>query len=386
MRTIGYAVVGTGYFGAELARTLQGLPAARVTAVLDPDNAHAVAAEIGCDVETDLDALSSRPDVDAVIVASPSHRHKEAVMAAARHGRHVMCEKPIALTHGDCDEMVSAAQRASTVFMAGHIMHFFDGVRRVKRLIADGVLGELLFAHSARNGWEEPGPEVSWKKGRATSGGHLYHHIHELDCIQHLMGPATRVSMMGGRVAHRGDDAWDEDDLLLLQLGFRDGGHGICEYGSAFRWPEHHILIQGTLGAARIDLMESTVTVRTAEAEERFGLHRNPVEDEDRARIYRARQADGAIQYGAPGRRPPLWLHGAIEEEVAFFNDVLHGAPVPDEFAPLLTGEAARDSIATADAATLSLRHGRTVDIAEITGRETQPGDPRAAQENPQKT
>ena len=76
MKTIGYAVVGTGYFGAELARIMKEQEGARVVAVYDPENAGSVAEELGCEVETDLDALYSREDVDAVIVASPNYLHK----------------------------------------------------------------------------------------------------------------------------------------------------------------------------------------------------------------------------------------------------------------------------------------------------------------------
>ena len=64
MKTIGYAVVGTGYFGAELARIMKEQEGARVVAVYDPENAGSVAEELGCEVETDLDALYSREDVE----------------------------------------------------------------------------------------------------------------------------------------------------------------------------------------------------------------------------------------------------------------------------------------------------------------------------------
>ena len=184
MKTIGYAVVGTGYFGAELARIMKEQEGARVVAVYDPENAGTVAAELGCDVETDLDRLYSREDVDAVIVASPNYLHKEPVIKAAEHGVHVFCEKPIALSFKDCVEMVEACVNHHVTFMAGHVMNFFRGVRTAKKMINEGVIGKVLYCHSARNGWEDIQPSVSWKKIRAKSGGHLYHHIHELDCIQ----------------------------------------------------------------------------------------------------------------------------------------------------------------------------------------------------------
>ena len=128
MKTIGYAVVGTGYFGAELARIMKEQKGAKVVAVYDPENAEAVAAELGCDVETDL---YGREDVDAVIVASPNYLHKEPVIKAAEHGVHVFCEKPIALSYEDCAQMVEACDRCHVTFMAGHVMNFFRGVRSV---------------------------------------------------------------------------------------------------------------------------------------------------------------------------------------------------------------------------------------------------------------
>ena len=119
MKTIGYAIVGTGYFGAELGRIMKEQEGAKIVAVYDPENGETVAKELGCDVETDLDKLCSRDDVDAVLVASPNYLHKEPVLTAARHKKHVFCEKPIALCYADCDEMVRACKENGVIFMAG---------------------------------------------------------------------------------------------------------------------------------------------------------------------------------------------------------------------------------------------------------------------------
>lgn len=369
MKTIGYAIVGTGYFGAELGRILNEQEGARVVAVLDPENGETIAKEYGCDVETDLDVLCSRSDVDAVIVATPNFLHKGPVLAAARNKKHVFCEKPIALSYADCDKMVKTAQENGVIFMAGHVMNFFRGVRHAKQLIAEGKIGKVLYAHSARNGWEEPQPEISWKKIRAMSGGHLYHHIHEVDCIQFIMGPATEVTMTGGNVAHRGEQFGDEDDMLFLNLEFGNNTYAVIEYGSAFHWPEHYVLIEGTEGAIRIDMCNVGMTVKTKDGkEEQYLVHETKEEDDDRTQIYHSTEMDGAIQYGHPGKKPPLWLHGIMKNEMKFFNGIMHGEPIPDEFRPLMTGQAARAAIATADAATLSLKEDRKVKISEIIG------------------
>src|SRR5699024_3583774 len=114
-----------------------------------------------------------------------------------------------------------------------------------KKLINQGEIGEILFCDTKRNGWEEAQPQVSWKKKRDFSGGHLYHHIHELDFVQFLMGEPTRVSMVGGNVAHQGEQFGDEDDMLFITLEFSENRFATLQYGSAFRWGDHCVKIQG---------------------------------------------------------------------------------------------------------------------------------------------
>ena len=166
MEKIGYGVVGAGYFGAELARIMNKKSGAEIRAVYDPENGKAVAEELGCEAAESLEALVSRKDIQAVIVATPNYLHKEPVLAAASHGLHVFCEKPIALSFKDCEEMVGACQENQVVFMAGHVMNFFRGVRKAKELIGQGVIGEILYCHGARNAWEDTGASETWKKTR----------------------------------------------------------------------------------------------------------------------------------------------------------------------------------------------------------------------------
>ena len=82
MKTVGYAIVGTGYFGAELGRIMKTKEGAKIVAVYDPENGAAIAAELGCDNESSLESICARPDVDAVIVATPNYLHKEPVLEA----------------------------------------------------------------------------------------------------------------------------------------------------------------------------------------------------------------------------------------------------------------------------------------------------------------
>ena len=78
---------------------------------------------------------------------------------------------------------------------------------------------------------------------------------------------------------------------------------------------------------------------------------------------------DGAIQYGNPDKIPPLWLQGVMNKEMRYLNELMHGMEPSDEFRPLLTGEAARAAIATADACTKSRFENRKVALSEIIGK-----------------
>ena len=103
--------------------------------------------------------------------------------------------------------------------------------------------------------------------------------------------------------------------------------------------------------------------------ETHFLLHENEEEDADRTRIYHSTEMDGAIQYGQPGKKPPLWLQGIMKKEMKYLNGIMHGEKSTEEFKPLLTGEAARAVIATADACTKSRYEDRKVKLSEIIGK-----------------
>lgn len=366
-----YGVIGTGYFGAELARYTDEIEGAKVVSVYDPDNAKPIAEELNCDVSNSIDEIVSREDIDCIIVASPNNVHKEPVVKAAQNGKHVFCEKPIALSYEDCVEMVEACEENGVIFMAGHIMNFYNGVQHAKKLINDGVIGKVLYCHSARNGWEEHQPQVSWKKMRDQSGGHLYHHIHELDFVQFIMGglPHT-ATMVGGNVAHKGENFGDEDDLIVASLEFDDDRYAVLEWGSSFRWGEHYVLIEGTKGAIKLDLFDVKGTLKVDGEVHHFLIHESEEEDKDRTRIYNsASKMDGPVQYGGPGTRTPLWLTSLIKREMKYFDDVVNGKPVSKEFEKLLNGKAALEAIATADACTLSREEDRKVKLSEITSQ-----------------
>ncbi|MGO4497845.1 Gfo/Idh/MocA family protein [Paenibacillus sp. 2RAB27] len=361
MKIVRFGVVGSGYFGGELARALNRLEGARVVAVHGGSRAASLSEELQCEAIDRLEDLVNRDNIDAIIVASPNNIHKEPVIQAAKQGKHVFCEKPIALTLSDCEDMVEACRESGVVFMAGHIMHFMNGVSQVKQWIADGEIGRPIVCHSERTGWEDKQTTVCWKKNNATSGGHLFHHIHELDFVQAIMGPAVSVCMAGGNLAHHGEGFGDEEDVLLLTLKFAGGTLGTMQYGSGFRWGGHFVKINGTEGAILLDLQNSKVQLNKGGHVDTRNLNESAEEDRERAQSYQ--KVDGGVAYGTAASRAPGWLVTLIEKEMAAFRDAVQGKPVQESLRSLFDGTAATTSIATAEAAITSLREKKWVSL-----------------------
>mgnify|MGYP001757306656 FL=1 len=115
-----------------------------------------------------------------------------------------------------------------------------------------------------------------------------------------------------------------------------------------------------------LNLYDTGGTLKVNGEETHFLIHETQEEDDNRTQIYHGTEMDGAIQYGHPGKRTPLWLNTLIHKEMEFFNNVLHGEEVTSEYLKLLDGTAAEEAIATADAATLSSVEDRKVALSEI--------------------
>ena len=127
-------VIGTGFAGSTHARAAVGLPGAELRAIAAATIAEAepLATELGVRVLRDVPALCASEDIDLVVVASPTYLHAEHVIAAARAGKQVFCEKPIARTLDDARAMVRACDQAGVRLAIGHVVRFFPEYRRAK--------------------------------------------------------------------------------------------------------------------------------------------------------------------------------------------------------------------------------------------------------------
>ncbi len=163
----GVAVVGAGYWGPNLIRNFRSNPAWDLVAVCDLDetSAHkAIGARSTVEIETSLERLLARDDIEAVAIATPARTHSAIAIAALAAGKHVLVEKPLADTEAEAAVMVTAAREHDRVLMIDHTFCYTPVVSKIRELIAEGVLGDILFIDSVRInlGLIQPDVDVFW--------------------------------------------------------------------------------------------------------------------------------------------------------------------------------------------------------------------------------
>jgi UDP-N-acetyl-2-amino-2-deoxyglucuronate dehydrogenase len=160
----------------------------------------AFAARHGCASDTSYEALLARDDVDAVIVTVPNDHHAHVIEQAAAAGKHAFVEKPIAVSLEEASRIERAVDDAGVVFACGHSARRLGGLRKIKELMDSGAIGEVsvieaVFANE-RGLQIEPG---NWRGDpEKTPGGPLTQlGVHQIDNLQYLLGPVTRVATFG---------------------------------------------------------------------------------------------------------------------------------------------------------------------------------------------
>lgn len=165
--TLRIAVVGAGYWGPNLARNFRSNPEWELTAICDIDQGRAehIADLVGgVPVITRLDALLARDDLDAIAIATPARTHHDIALAAIRAGKHVVVEKPLADDGERGLDMLHEADARGLILMADHTYCYTPAALRIRELIQQGALGDILFIDSVRInlGLVRPDVDVFW--------------------------------------------------------------------------------------------------------------------------------------------------------------------------------------------------------------------------------
>lgn len=152
-KTITIGVMGCGHWGPNHIRIFTQLPQSHVKACADLDQARLTAVKSvypHVQITSDYRQLLNDPEIDAVCIATPTNTHFDLTREALEHGKHVLCEKPLAMDPQQCMQLKDLAQEKKRILMIGHIFVFNKGIVKLKEYIQSGELGRILYAHSER--------------------------------------------------------------------------------------------------------------------------------------------------------------------------------------------------------------------------------------------
>lgn len=187
----GLGLIGCGAFGEFCADAYRQLPAAKLVAVADSRQAAAqkLGEAQGVFHTTDAQELIAHPQVQVVHVATPPSSHHELVLAAARAGKHVLCEKPLAMNAAEADEMLAAIGEKDLICPVNFVMRYNQATDAVKAVIDSGVLGKVIDGRLTNCATDTHlGPD-HWFWNREVSGGIFVEHgVHFFDLYRYWLG------------------------------------------------------------------------------------------------------------------------------------------------------------------------------------------------------
>lgn len=332
MEKVRVGVVGLGWFGEKHVRVLTQLPNVELAAVCSrrAGRAREVARRYGAKkVYTDWNRLVSDATIDAVTVTTHLPDHREPVVAAARAGKHVYVEKPIASNLEDADAMISSTRQAGVLFMVGHILRFENRYAQVKKLIDEGRIGKLVSLYARRNI-----PLAFGKSHLNYASSFVLDAIHDTDLMLWYTGrPVKSVFATFSKVG----DVKNQNVGWGL-YGFEGGAKGVCETVWVLRENtpfsiDARMEVLGTEGAAYVDCTESGLLINDEWGTKRPDTIHWP-------------EVDGKIV-------------GALRDEVAYWIDCVQNDRKPK----MVTPEEARNALRVVLAAAESSKRNQVVSL-----------------------
>jgi scyllo-inositol 2-dehydrogenase (NAD+) len=231
MKRLNVGVIGLGRLGRVYARDLAGrIPETRLVAVADPlgNLAQEVAEEFDVAKSfTDPLALIDEPTVDAIVIVTPTHLHREHVIAAANSGKPTFCEKPPALSLAEVQQMKDAIAKSGVFFQMGFMRRFDPGYAAAKKQIEGGRIGQpLVFKATSRDPFR---PSLEYANPASSGGMLLDMGIHDFDLARWFMGDVKSVFAIGATIAYPELATVGDIDNAITSLTFTSGKLGVVD-------------------------------------------------------------------------------------------------------------------------------------------------------------
>jgi predicted dehydrogenase len=201
---------------------------------------------------TNLGAALRDPAIDAVYVATPVALHAEQTIASLRAGKHVLCEKPVALNFAQAETMAEAAHQSGRLLGIAYYRRLYPKLVRAKQLIAAGAIGQPLLVEANYHGWLES-PDRGWLKDPALAGGGPLYDVgsHRIDACNFLLGRPLRATGLLSNALH---ELAVEDSATTL-IEYAGGVHAVVDVRWNSRIPRDQFRIVGVEGEISLDAL-----------------------------------------------------------------------------------------------------------------------------------
>jgi len=220
------------------ARAISAMPGAELVAVYArrPEAAAALVSEHGGTAYTDYDQFLAHDGLEIVTICTPSGAHLEPVVAAARAGKHIICEKPLEVTTARVDDMIAACHQHGVTLAGIFPRRFNEATRRLKQAVDDGRFGRIALAEATIKWWRPQSYYDSglWRGTWALDGGGalMNQSIHTVDLLLHVLGDVDAVRAEAKLIAHEDIEV---EDTAVAMLRFKNGALGVIQ-GSTACW------------------------------------------------------------------------------------------------------------------------------------------------------
>lgn len=219
-------LIGCGFMGRMHANVYRALDNVKLVAAVDskPEVVEKYAADFGISAYATLDEMLEHESIDAVDICLPTDLHSQFTVLAAQARKHVFCEKPMALTLAEADEMIAACIAAEVHLMIGHCIRFWPEYAILKKIAEDGSLGDLLSVNLTRYGAFPSWSSDNWLSDpKRAGGGVLDMHIHDTDFVLYLLGEPDSLHSWG-TVDDRGPSQVFTTMTFGKTIGHLEGG------------------------------------------------------------------------------------------------------------------------------------------------------------------
>lgn len=348
--TLGVCVIGSGRAGMiHAVNFVKDVPGARLAAMVDPVEEAAASAcrELGISTYyASHERALENQEIDAYVIVSPTKYHKDAAVDIAEAGRHVLCEKPMAMTVEECDAMIAASEKNGTILQIGFMRRFDAGFLRAREIVDSGAIGDVVMVRSNTRGPSVPQP---WMYDIRKSNGPLAEvNSHDIDTLRWFTGSEfSSVYAIGGN--YRCPDARknfpDFYDNVIVAASFENGMQGMIDgaQGAGYAY-DARTEVLGTKGCVYIGrLRDDAVVTCTADT----GMGNYPLVNSWRQ----------------------LFKDAYLREDTAFIE------AIREEKAPRVTGHDGKMAVEVVDAGNRSIVEKRIVYLNEAAcGRKGQEG------------